>query len=178
MARNGFAAGAVTVLNPQVPDPTATPPVLASAQAVVSVSVAPLIAGLFTGSSAVAINAAATASMRQMLVGGTACVLSTSGDLTIAASQTVVFSPCTYVSNAGDATAINVTSGSMNVFALVTAGECSGSCPASSSGTSRPVSTFQPVVADPYQTALAAIPLPTSSEAISGTITCLPDPVD
>ena len=93
VARNGFAAGAVTVLNPQAPDPTATPPVLASAQAVVSVSVAPLIAGLFTGSSAIAINAAATASMRQMLVGGTACVLSTSGDLTIAASQTVLFSP-------------------------------------------------------------------------------------
>ena len=170
VSRNGFDPGTVTIASSTQPNPTANPPVLAQARAVVSVSVAPLIAGLFTGSNAIAINAGATAGMQPLNPGGTACVLSLTGDLTISAPQSE-FGTCSYVSDAGDATAINVSGDQVNVYAFVTAGECAN-CPAPNSNyTTRPVATYQPVVGDPYAASLTSVALPTESN-----VTCMPDP--
>lgn len=184
MTLNGFATSAVSIVGtPQVPDYTASPPVLAQATVTVSLSVAPVIASLFVNASAITVNAQASATMLPL---GTACVLATSGDLTISVAQVNPASPtqpgsvCSYVSDAVDSTAINIQGGAdvTQVYALVSAGGCAN-CPASADldNTTRPVSTYQPPVIDPYQATLSAITLPTSSQATSQTgVTCLPDP--
>jgi len=154
-----------------------TNPATPTATVLVSFQIPPLISAIFTGTSNINFNVEAAAGMQQL---GTACVLSTIGDLAVEQlPPSDAPSACSYVSNATDANAINVTASSGGpVYAFVTAGDCPN-CPAPSPGFGRPTSAFQPTVPDPYQATLAALlsgiagELPASS---SDPVYCLPDP--
>ena len=167
--RNGYTDGATVVVTTNIPPATgvhAGDP--HAAEAIVSVQVSPLLTSLFaSGGITIARRAVAT-----ILPISPACVLTTSGDLTVSQGQDSNL--CAFVSNAADSTAINilgVAARQLNVYAFSTSGDCSG-CPPAANYYSRPSASLQPPVQDPYIASIGQVSLPTRAS-----VTCLPSPV-
>jgi len=135
-----------------------------AAEVLINVTFSPILASLFT-------KATPTVASRSVAIVepiGTACVLSTTGDLQITANQTAL--GCTYASNASDATAVNIPSATITAYGVTSVGTCTG-CDNGGNLLLRPAAAYQPPTTNPY-TAIDALSLPTTFTPIS-----IPSPV-
>ncbi len=148
-ASNGFPNSGDSTVAVNVVPATATQ--TAQVQVTVSQQMVPFISALFT-STPTTVGATATAQVKPT---GSACVLSTSGDLSI--TGTSISSGCAFASNSTSSTALNVTAGLLGSTAA-TVGGCCGSGTVTLNG--RPASPYHPATVNPY-TAADALSFPT-----------------
>lgn len=133
----------------------------AKVQVTVSQQMTPYISALFTPTPTT-VGAIAAAQIKST---GSACVLSTSGDLTISGTST---SGCAFASNSTSSTAINVTG--VSTLSLTTATSVGGCCGSGSFTTSgKPSSPYHPATSNPY-VAADALAFPTFDASLCDTI--------
>lgn len=157
-ASNGFPNTGNTTVTTIVTPATVTD--TAKVQVTVTQQMTPYISAVFT-TTPVTVGATAIA---QVKVTGAACVLSTSGDLTISGASN---SPgCAFASNSTSSTAINVTGAWLGSTAA-TVGGCCGS--GTTSLTGKPMSPYHPATTNPYSAA-DALTLPAFTAANCDTI--------
>lgn len=152
---NGFPNAGDTAVTVTLTPATTTE--TAKVQVTVTQAMTPFISAIFT-STPTTVGATAMAQVKST---GTACVLSTSGDLTI--SGTSISSGCAFASNSTSSTALNVT-GALLGSTAATVGGCCGTGTVTLNG--KPSSPYHPATVNPYSAA-DALSFPTFSAGVN-----------